>query len=330
MRLAGSRAIRSCPANLMIAAWFKLLRPPTSALGQSVGAGSGGAASSGRAGATVGRSRRRRCHGRSPVAWRCRPRAAVPGLLPAADPARRLVRWDRLRRPGPASAGSVGRRCCGVGGGQIDLGVGVGCRLRDLLGRLDHRDGLLRRRRGSVGGGRLGQQAGRCLPLDAGRLGQRPAAELGQPGGDERQVLPPLRLGDRRQDRVPQRQERAAQLEPAVRPGEEPHVQVRRAVAPPVHVHPGHAVERPDGPLQPYRHHAEFGGEQVGQVTQVEVGPGLQDQHHRQPGRAGPWRAPATARPPRCTRRRERCRPCIPGGPRPCGAVRPGPDRRAA
>ena len=78
--------------------------------------------------------------------------------------------------------------------------------------------------------------------------------------------------------------ERAAQLQPPVRPGQEPQVQVRGTVAPTIHVDPGHAVERPDGPLQAHGHHAQLGGEQIRQVAQIQVGPGLQDQDHRQTG----------------------------------------------
>ena len=113
--------------------------------------------------------------------------------------------------------------------------------------------------------------AGRRLPVDVRRLGQRPAAELGEPGGDERQVFPPPVLGDGREDVVPQREERALQLQPSVGPGQEPQVQMGRAVAPPVHVNPGDAVERADRPLEPHRHHTEFGREHVGQVAEVQV-----------------------------------------------------------
>src|SRR5439155_16083319 len=97
---------------------------------------------------------------------------------------------------------------------------------------------------------RVGERR-RRLPRDARRLGECPAAELGEPGRDEREVLPPPFLGDRRQDVVPQRQERTAELELSVWPGEEPQMQMGRAVAVPVHVNPGDAVERPDRALQP-------------------------------------------------------------------------------
>ena len=88
------------------------------------------------------------------------------------------------------------------------------------------------------------------------RLGDRPAAELGEPGGDECQIFPPLLLGDRRENVVPEREERAAQLQPSVGPREEPHVQVRRAVAPTIHVNPCDAVQGPDRSLEPNRHDA--------------------------------------------------------------------------
>jgi hypothetical protein len=114
------------------------------------------------------------------------------------------------------------------------------------------------------------------------RLGQRTATELGEPRRNEGQVLPPLRLRDDRQDVVPQGQERSAQLKPAERAGEEPQVQVRRTVAPTVHVNPRDPVERPYGSLQPDRHHAQLRGQQVRQVTEVEVRPAFQDQDHRE------------------------------------------------
>jgi len=53
---------------------------------------------------------------------------------------------------------------------------------------------------------------------------------------------------------------------------------------------PRNPVERTDGALQPYRHHAQLGGEHVRQVAQVEVRTGLQDENHRQT--AGPIHRP--------------------------------------
>jgi hypothetical protein len=107
--------------------------------------------------------------------------------------------------------------------------------------------------------------------VDVGRFGDGATAEAGEPLRDERQVFAPLLLGDDRQDVVPERQERAAELQPSVGPRQEPHVQVRRAVAPAVDVDAGDAVEGPDRSLEPYRHHAEFRGQEVRQVADIQV-----------------------------------------------------------
>ncbi len=131
-----------------------------------------------------------------------------------------------------------------------------------------------------------GTKTGRCLPLDSRRFGELASTKIRQPRGDEGEIPPPGRLGDRWQNRVPQGQEGSPELELTVRPGEEPQVQVCGAIAPAVHMHSGHAVEGPDSALQPDRQHAEFGREQVRQVTQIQVRAGLKDQHHRKPGRS--------------------------------------------
>ena len=80
-----------------------------------------------------------------------------------------------------------------------------------------------------------------------------------------------------------------ARIVPFRRPegaGEEPEMQVRRAVAPPIHVDPGNAVERSDGALKPDRHDAQLRGQQIRQVPEVQMGPTLQDQDDRKAGRA--------------------------------------------
>ncbi|BCJ65480.1 hypothetical protein Prubr_25010 [Polymorphospora rubra] len=61
-------------------------------------------------------------------------------------------------------------------------------------------------------------------------------------------------------------------------------------------MNPSHTVERANRPLQAHRHHAEFSGKQVGQIAQIQVRPGFEDEHHRQPGRAvhGPHPPPFT------------------------------------
>ncbi len=73
-------------------------------------------------------------------------------------------------------------------------------------------------------------------------------------------------------------------------------MQMRGAVAPPVHVNPGDAVERADRPLEPDGHDAELGREHVGQVAEIEVGPGLEDQDGRQTRSGGQGSGPASAR----------------------------------
>ena len=173
-------------------------------------------------------------------------------------------------------------------------------------------------------------RCGRGLPVDVRRLGERFASEVGEPRGDVGQVLPPLRLRDAGEYVVPQREEGAPKLEPAGGTREEPDVQMRRPVAPPIHVNPRHAVERADRPLQPNGEHPEFRREEVRQVAHVEVRPRLQDQHHRQTRRTVERAHPPPLADPDVRRVRRPAGAALGRGPRRGGAAPRRPDRRGS
>jgi hypothetical protein len=189
-----------------------------------------------------------------------------------------------VRGPGRWRWGWVLLGACAVGGGVGGEIAGFGVDRDEVAAsRLPRGIGLGVRGGGRVRGDRwVVAERGRRLPLDVGGFGDGAAAEAGEPLGDEREVLEPLLLGDDRQDVVPERQERAAELQPPVGARQEPHVQVRRTVAPTVHVNPRDAVEGPDRSLEPHCHDAELRGQQVRQVADVEVRTALEDQDDRQ------------------------------------------------
>lgn len=110
-----------------------------------------------------------------------------------------------------------------------------------------------------------------CLPVDARGLNVGRAAELLQPRCDERLAFLPLRLGDRGQDVVPHREERAAQLNLPPRPSHEPEVEMRGTIPPTVHMNTSDAVEGPDGSFKPHGHHTQLGGKEIWEVSEIEV-----------------------------------------------------------
>ena len=114
------------------------------------------------------------------------------------------------QRGAPSCAGDSGAAASAPDAGTLAAwgarcGRAGACHCRSRPAPVVPRESPGRRCGVRVDGASLLAEPRRRRPVDARRLGQRASAELGQPRGDQRQVLPPLVLGDRRQDVVPQR-----------------------------------------------------------------------------------------------------------------------------
>ena len=100
-----------------------------------------------------------------------------------------------------------------------------------------------------------------------------------EPGREIGEVFAPLCFVGRREDVVPHRHERSAQLQVSLGPREEPQLEVSGAVAPAVDMDARDRVEGPDRPFESDRQDPELSGVHCRQVAEIEVGSGFEDEN---------------------------------------------------